>query len=182
MRKSIGIAVVLSFTAAVLLAQEKVTPLNVKTGLWQSTTTITVSGGLGISPEMEAQLTPEQRAQMQAAMSRSSSGQPHTISDKGCLTQEDLTRDPFKAGKNDMDMKCQENLISSTSSDADVQLSCSDSKGNTSEFKITLHAVDNQHVTGTGHGNVNMYGRTMQSEWSMKSQWVKASCPANSGN
>lgn len=178
MRTNIVIATALGLAASALLAQQKVTPLNIKTGLWQSTTTITASGSLGISPEMAAQLTPEQRARMEAAANRSSSGQPHTITDKGCIQQEDLTRDPFNAGKNDMDMKCSENLISSTSSDAEVEMSCNDSKGNTGDFHITFHATDNEHVTGTGHGNINMYGHAMKSDWNMQSQWVQASCPA----
>lgn len=180
MKRLIAFAAFCTIAVSMLAAQEKITPLNVKTGLWQSTTTITVSGSMGIPPEMEARLTPEQRARMEASMKQSGTGQPHTTTNKGCLKQEDLSTDPFHAGKNDADMKCHENLIRSTSSDADVELSCSDPRGNTTDFHITFHALDQEHVTGTGHGNVNMFGHTMKSDWKMQSQWMQASCPAHS--
>ena len=179
MKINIVVAIAFGMAATALLAQEKVTPLNVKTGQWQSTTSIAVSGSLGIPPEMEAKLTPEQRARMQAAMDRSGSGQTHTTSDKSCLKQEDLTRDPFNAGKNDEGMKCRENLVRSTSSDADVELTCTDPRGDTSEFRITFHAIDQEHVTGTGHGNGKRYGHTSKSDWKMQSKLVQASCPAH---
>ena len=182
MKKLIGVAAFCFCAVPMLGAQQKITPINVKTGLWQSTTTITVSGSLGIPPEMEARLTPEQRARMEAAMKHSDTGQPRTTTNKGCITEEDLSRDPFHAGKNDADMKCRENLIRSTSSDADVELNCSDPGGNTAEFHITFHALDQEHVTGTGHGNVNMSGHTMKSDWKMQSQWVQASCPAHAAD
>lgn len=182
MRTQIVVAVALGIAAPALMAQEKITPLNVKTGLWQSTTTIAVSGSMGIPPEMEAKLTPEQRARMEAAMKQSGTGQPHTTTNKGCIKQEDLTRDPFAPGKNDAEMKCHENLIRSTSSDADVDVNCTDPRGNTSQFHVTFHAIDQEHVTGTGHGNISMYGHTMKSDWKMQSQWVQASCPANAAD
>src|SRR6185312_17371693 len=88
MRTQIVLAVALGIEAPALMAQEKITPLNVKTGLWQSTTTIAISGSMGIPPEMEAKLTPEQRARMEAAMKQSGTGQPHTTTNKGCIKQE----------------------------------------------------------------------------------------------
>lgn len=179
MKTHMVIAVAVCLAAPALFAQEKITPLNVKTGLWQSTTTIAVTGSMGIPPEMEAKLTPEQRARMEAAQKQSGTGQPHTTTHKGCIKEEDLTRDPFAPGKNDAEMKCSENLIRSTSSDADVDVTCKDPRGNTSEFHVTFHAIDREHVTGTGHGNISMYGHTMKSDWKMQSQWVQASCPAN---
>ena len=182
MKTQMLVAVALGIAARALIAQQKITPLNVKTGLWQSSTTIAISGSLGIPPEMEAKLTPEQRARMEAAMKQSGSGQPRTITDKNCLKEEDLTRDPFAPGKNDSDMKCKEHLIRSTSSDADVDVTCTDPRGNTSEFHVTFHAIDQEHVTGTGQGNVNMYGHTMKSDWKMQSQWVQASCPAKAAD
>lgn len=180
MKTHIVVAVALAMAAPVLVAQDKITPLNVKTGQWQSTTTIAVTGTMGIPPELEAKLTPEQRARMEAAQKQSGTGQPHTTTNKGCLKEEDLTRNPFDPGKDHGDMKCTEHLIRSTSSDADVDVSCTDPRGNTSEFHVTFHALDREHVVGTGHGNVSMYGHTMKSDWKMQSQWLQASCPANS--
>lgn len=178
MKTCMVMAIVAGMAAPALLAQEKITPLDVKTGLWQSTGTLSLKGSLGIPPEMAAKLTPEQQARMQAAMKASGSAPPRTISSKGCLKQEDLTRDPFAPAKGDTGMTCHENLIRSTSSDADVQIACSDSSGSSGTYHMTFHAVDREHVTGTGNGSVTMMGHTLQSEWSMHSQWIQANCPA----
>jgi Protein of unknown function (DUF3617) len=177
MRNLIVVTAICGVAATALLAQSKITPLKVKTGLWQSTTNIKVSGMPGIPPEMAAKLTPEQRARMEASMSQSAMAQPRTETHKGCLTQEDLTKDPFTPGKNDEGMKCKENLIRSTASDAEVALSCADDRGNSSDFHIAFHAVDQEHVTGTGQGDVNMFGHTMKSDWKFQSHWLQASCP-----
>ena len=50
MKTNIVVAIAFAIAVPALLAQEKVTPLNVKTGQWQSTTTIAVSGSIGYSP------------------------------------------------------------------------------------------------------------------------------------
>lgn len=180
MKTCMVMAIVAAMAASALLAQEKITPLDVKTGLWQSTATISVKGSLGIPPEMAAKLTPEQQARMEAAMKSSGSEPARTISNKGCLKEEDLTRDPFAPAKGDAGMTCHENLIRSTSSDADVEMACSDSTGDSGAYRITFHAVDQEHVTGTGSGSMTIMGHTMKSDWTMHSQWIQASCPARS--
>ncbi|HTE88846.1 MAG TPA: hypothetical protein VK639_07845 [Terriglobales bacterium] len=53
-------------------AADKLQPLNVKTGLWETTTTRITSGEIPIPAEMLARLTPEQRAKMEARMKANS--------------------------------------------------------------------------------------------------------------
>ena len=167
----------LGIVATALLAQSKITPMNIKTGLWESTNTVTISGALGIPPDMAAKLTPEQRARVEAAMSQSALAKPQTTTHKGCLKQEDLTKDPF-ANKNMENMKCHENLLRSTGSDAEVDVSCEGPDG-AFKYHMMLHATDQQHVTGTGHGTASMGGRTMTSDVKFESKWIQATCPAN---
>ena len=53
MRKAITAGVICVWAAVVLLAADKVQPLNVKTGLWQMTQTITWTG---LPPQMAAMM------------------------------------------------------------------------------------------------------------------------------
>jgi len=163
--------------AAAALAQNKITPMNVKTGLWESTQTVTISGALGIPPDMAAKLTPEQRARFEAAMSQSALAKPRTVTHKGCLKQEDLTKDPF-ANKDMENMKCHEDLLRSTGSEAEVDVSCTGPDGSF-QYHMTLHAADQQHVSGTGHGTATMGGRSMNSDVKFESKWIQAICPAD---
>src|SRR5690348_14518665 len=68
----------------------KLQPMNVKPGLWETTTTITVAGEMPIPAEVLNRLTPEQRARMEARMKANSSGHTNTNTHKSCVTKEDL--------------------------------------------------------------------------------------------
>ena len=68
MRRIVAWTLALVFTSA-LMAGGKV-KLNVKTGLWQTTITNTVTGSMGLPPEIAARLTPAQRARFEAAQKK----------------------------------------------------------------------------------------------------------------
>jgi Protein of unknown function (DUF3617) len=174
MRKIIPLGI-LCLWASGLWAGGKVKPLNVKTGLWQTTSTTTVTGSMGIPPEMAAKLTPAQRAGFEAAMKKQASGVPRTRTYKSCLTEKNLTEDPF-ADKNDK-FKCQETVIQSTGTELEVREACTDSRSK-SDVHLVLHASSSEHVTGSGNVVVTMGGHTMHSVKKMDSKWVGASCPA----
>ncbi|MGH9728942.1 MAG: DUF3617 family protein [Candidatus Acidiferrales bacterium] len=156
-------------------------PMDVKLGLWQSTTTITVSGGLGLPPEVAAKLTPEQRARYEAAMQNQAGGHTSTLTKKSCLTQEDLATDPFgNENANDENIHCHGTLLKSTSTDAVLQETCSGEASMTYTMKI--HAADQEHATGTGTGSATMGGRTMNSSVKFDSKWLGATCSAKDEN
>jgi hypothetical protein len=173
--KLIGLGVAVSLGAAVLLAQSKFTPMDVKTGLWQSTSTLKMSGSLGIPPDMASKMTPEQRARYEAAMTQYAN-QDQTNTSKSCVTKEDLSEDPF-AQKDAGSTNCKEKLIRSTSSDAEIQQSCTGEDGSGSDIHMTLHAQDREHVNGKGQVVMTMGGRTMKSDMTFQSKWLQESCP-----
>jgi hypothetical protein len=175
MRKSLFFGAVCLW-ATVLMAGGKITPLNVKTGLWQNTATTTVTGGLGIPPEMMSRLTPEQRARYEAAMKSHANGTPRTRTYKSCLTQKQLNEDPF-ADPNRKEMKCQQTVIKSTGSDLEVREQCGEGTSN-GDVHIKFHAIDSEHVVGSGETTATMGGRTMHSTMKMEFKWVGATCPA----
>jgi len=161
-----------------LLAAADKTPLNAKTGLWQVTVNHTTSGQIGIPPDVAAKLTPEQRAQVEAAMkNRSGAGGSKPATYDKCITKEDLTKDPFSNDK----QNCSEKVIKSTSSDLEVQETCANPQGK-SDAHINLHVVDSEHVKGTGHVVSLIGGRTMNVDLNFDSKWKSASCPAGSKN
>jgi hypothetical protein len=175
MRKSLIFGVVCLW-ATVLMAGGKITPLNVKTGLWQNTATTTITGGLGIPPEMMSRLTPEQRARYEAAMKHEANGTPRTRTTKSCLTQKKLNEDPFSDRKR-ADMKCKETVINSTSSDLDIREQCEEESSN-SDIHMKIHAIDSEHVVGNSEVTATMGGRTMHSTMKLDFKWVGATCPA----
>lgn len=156
----------------------KITPINVKTGLWQSTSTITIVGSLGLPPEALATMTSEQKAKYDAAMQAQSGGRNRTFTHKGCLTQKDLTTDPFaQKDSSDENIHCHGTLLTSTSTDVVLQETCSGEASVTYTMKI--HAIDQEHATGTGTGTTTMGGKTMNSNFTFNSTWIGATCPAD---
>ncbi len=152
--------------------------LNAKTGLWQTTSTNTVTGSMGIPPEMAAKLTPEQRARFEAAMKKQANGVPRKLTYKDCLTEKNLSEDPFTDRAPGDKMKCQETVIKSTSTDLEVREVCTDGSSK-SDTHLSFHADSPKHVTGSGNTTAVVGGHTMHSVIKMDSRWIAASCPAN---
>ena len=157
-------------------AKVKMIPINVKTGLWQSTSTVTITGALGMPPEILAKLTPEQRARYEAAMQSQAAGHTRTSTHTGCITEKDLASDPFEQKDSDGRLQCHETVLRSTSSEVEVEESCT---GEASmNFRMKIHAVDREHAVGTGQGTATMGGHTMKSNIKFESKWLGATCPA----
>jgi hypothetical protein len=163
------------FTSA-LMAGGKI-KLNVKTGLWQTTITNTVTGSMGLPPEMAAKMTPAQRARYEAAVKKQGSGTPRTVTHKDCLTPEKLAEDPFTDKPHGDDVKCEETVIKSTSTDLEVQEHCTYGSSK-SDVHLAFHADGSEHVTGSGTTKATMGGREMNSTMKMDSKWISAACPA----
>ena len=80
--KKVAIAVMLFSSAA--WAQAKFQPLNVKTGLWESTSTSTTVGQMPVPADLLAKLSPEQRAKFEARMKANSAPKTRTFTKKNC--------------------------------------------------------------------------------------------------
>jgi hypothetical protein len=154
-------AICVAFAAVVLLAQsnEQITPLNMKTGGWQTTMTGKYSG---IPPQMAAAMNP-------------------TMTYKNCVKPADLSGHTWAR---DVVGKCSSvTVLKSTSTDADIEASnCQVGGGMTAEGRGTFHLADSEHLTGkldiTFSGN-NPFGGNgplhMHAEYT--SQWAAATCP-----
>lgn len=105
------------FCAAILAAQT--TPLNVRPGEWEVTTTNETSGQLPIPQDMLDKMTPEQRAKMEAMMkARGMQGAKTTVS-KLCVKKEDLDK-PFARDN----QSCKQTILTSSAIKQESHMEC----------------------------------------------------------
>ena len=145
-------------------------PLNVRTGLWENTLTTTMGGDSMIPANLLSRMSPERRAKMEAAMRERASANGHTTTYQSCVTADELKKTPFADKQN-----CTEKLLSSTSTDAQIQFACTmeDIKANGT---LQIHATSTTAVQGTGSGTATGNGQTMNISSTMTGRWVNADC------
>ncbi|MGH9360170.1 MAG: DUF3617 domain-containing protein [Terriglobia bacterium] len=176
MRKAI-FSIAVGLGAAVLLAAGGITPLHVKTGLWETSMTSSASGQLALPPEAVARLTPEQRTKLEAAMGAMASHAPKADTSQHCVTQEELTKDPFTDKGQNRKWKCDETVIKSTGSELALHEVCGEGTSKW-DAHISMQAVDSEHTKGAVLADITMGGRTMHQNMNFTSKWIGASCPA----
>src|ERR687888_2736858 len=95
---------------------------DVKTGLWEITSTGTTTGMPPIPAEALARMTPDQRAKMEAAMQAaiSQNNQPHVS--KSCITERQLEKAPNFAEQHDK--SCAQTVINRTASLIETRVEC----------------------------------------------------------
>jgi Protein of unknown function (DUF3617) len=143
-------------------------PLDVKLGLWETTSQTNVAGQLPISPEQMANLTPEQRARIEQAM-KATSGKP--ITSKSCLTKDKLER----GFAFDNHKECTHNLLTSTAHNIEVQMTCTAKQGKMN-LLVKAEALSSTNVKGATHMTMEGGGRTMTSDGSFTSKWISSDC------
>ena len=148
-------------------------PMDVKTGLWESTVTNQMSGQLPIPPEALARLTPEQRAQLEQAMKARESRGPKTTTNKSCITKDQLNK-PITFDQ-DKKNNCTSTLLHSSSSEQDVRMECSES-GVQANVMLHIQAVNSENVKGTVQLTANGGGNKMNSQSSFSAKWVSSDC------
>jgi Protein of unknown function (DUF3617) len=148
--------------------------LKLRPGLWEMTSQGENSGALPIPAEVLANLPPDRRAKMEAALaaSRARAAKPHVS--RQCITAESLQRGIDLDEKRGND--CQEKVVSSSSSEMDVQIECKGPR---------LASSGNWHFTATGverlTGTINMkVSDGAQNNMTMRrvieGKWLAADC------
>jgi len=162
------VAILLVSSAA--LAQDKLQPLNVRTGLWESTVTSTRSGQVPVPAELLARLSPEQRAKFEARMKANSAPKATTITKKDCETKEKLAKQPFNDQK-----ECKQTVLTSTSTKAEIKVSCDfgDIKANGT---MRVEALSPESVKGSGQMTSSGGGQSMSMNTSFSAKWLGPSC------
>jgi hypothetical protein len=166
--KTILIAI-LTLTSVAVWAEDKVQPLNVKTGLWETTTTLTTSGEMPIPAEFLAKMTPAQRAKMDERMKANAASKTRTNTHKSCETKEKLEKAPFS------NHECAQSVLTSSESKAELKVACDygDVKGTGT---IIVEALSPESVKGSGQITASGGGHTINSNSTFTSKWIGSSC------
>lgn len=157
------IAIALLISSTVVYAD----PLDVKTGLWETTTTTEMSG---MPPIDTSNMTPEQKSRFEAAMKARQAQGPRTRVHKSCMTKENLEREPFQ--ENDKE-SCTHTVISSTRSHWEAKLLCTKPR-RVGEFKV--EALSREHIKSTVQMNASDDKRAMAFHVSMDGKWIGSNC------
>ena len=159
MRKAISVAVIALGVLMVLAAQGKIQPLNVKTGLWQISETVTWTG-----------LPPQFGENMK-------NGATHSY--KSCVKPKNLSSNPWAEGS---DSKCNWTVVNSTGTDMEVRgTGCDAGKefAMVAELHGTIHVVDSENGTGSFSITLTGNGQTIHGHAAYTGKWVAATCSAD---
>lgn len=170
MRTKLFLALIV-FSLPVLWAADKITPLNVKEGLWEVTVTHSMSGMPAmpaIPPETLAKMPPEQRARIEAMMK----GGASTDVRKDCVTKEKLDK---QTAFSDNRKECTRTVVNSTGSKLEVKLHCED-KQTSSDGTLLLEALGSDNVKGSMHFVTNSNSRTMNMDFTFSSRYLGPAC------
>ncbi|MGB8013471.1 MAG: DUF3617 domain-containing protein [Terriglobales bacterium] len=163
--------VLIVFSSLTLWAADDFKPLNAKEGLWEVTTTHSMTGmpaTPNIPPDALAKMPPEQRARIEAMMK----GGPSTDVRKECITKEKLEKHSAFAPKRG---DCTYNVVSSTGSRLEVKLHCQD-KQTSIDGTVVQEVVGSDGVKGTAHMVSNSEGHTMNVDISFSSKYLGPAC------
>lgn len=159
------------FSFPVLWAADKITPLNVKEGLWEVTVTHSMSGMPAmpaIPPETLAKMPPEQRARIEAMMK----GGASTDVRKDCVTKEKLDK---QTAFSDNRKECTRTVVNSTGSKLEIKLHCED-KQTSGDGTLLVEALGSDNVKGSMHFVTNSNSRTMNMDFTFSSKYLGPAC------
>ncbi len=165
MRKGIALGVTALMASLAFATEQKLEPLNLKTGLWQSTTKWKYTG------------LPPQMAQIAEA------AKP-TRPAKLCLKPEDLN--PDKWTTKGLGLNCSSiTVLKSTGTDLEVGAKgCDAGNGMTADGHGEFHVLDSEHVTGsidatfTGNMPFPTNGSAVHMHIDYTHKWLGGTCPA----
>lgn len=168
--RSVCTALAIVGATAFAFAQGAPTPaLNAKLGLWELTMTVNMGGA---PPAYDSsKMTPEQKAQMDAAMA-GFMAKPQTSTKQRCFTKDALKEDlfPTNAGQT-----CKDKFVTNSSTVLDVSRACTGNQ--TEQQTIHVETTAGTAMTGKIHQTTSMAdGKTQVVDVTMTGKWVKADC------
>ncbi len=143
--------------------------MDVKTGLWEVTSTTQMGGML---PVDTSKMTPQMRANIEAAMRAEQAKGAVPDTTRTCITPEKLEK-PFE-GLNEKEMMCKRTTISSSSTSQDIKIECTGKGKMSGEMKFT--AQSRESVKGTIKMSASDAGNTMTVNSNMSAKWLGPSC------
>jgi hypothetical protein len=142
--------------------------LNVKTGLWETTTVTNIDGSI-LPKELLDRLPPDKRAQIEQAMAAQGGTKAEPKITQTCLTQEELDKGVFAPP----DSNCKSTVISSTPNHQEVSVQCS-REGRVVNGHMVVDAPSSESIKGKMELKV-ADGKVIAD---FSGKWLGASCPA----
>jgi hypothetical protein len=159
-----------------IAAQADTIKLNVRSGLWEMTTTGDVSGAPPVPPELLARLPPDRRARMEAAMGAAMSRAKKSHTATHCVTEKDLQRG-FEPEKVRGAAQCHQTVVSNSGNAMDVREECSGSEKVSGHFHF--EAVSPEAMNGSIQISVSRGSQTMTIHRVLHAKWLSADCSAS---
>jgi Protein of unknown function (DUF3617) len=159
------------------------TPMDIKTGEWEYTVTVQMTGlpqqsakqMPSIPPEQLAKLPPDQRAKVEAMLKQAgdmSSGKPTTTTNKNCVKKEDLAKlNP----SGNTDQSCKMTVLSSSRSKQEIKMDC-DSSGNKTTSTMTIESSGSESTKFSLVSSGTQNGRPMNMTVNGTGKWLSATC------
>ena len=168
MRTNFILVVIVVFSLTVFAA-DKITPLNVKEGLWEMTVTHSMTGMPAIPPDALAKMPPEQRARMEAMMK----GGATTDVRKECITKEKLEK---QSAFSDDRKECTRTVLNSTSSKLEMKIHCKGEEQGSMDGTLLVEAIGSDNVKGKMQAVTNANGKTMNMNFTFSSRYLGPAC------
>ena len=172
--KSLFLALIVFSSSLTLWAADAITRLNLKEGLWEMTSTHSMTGMPPIPADALAKMTPEQRTRMEAAMKQSGAGMPKTDVRKHCITKEKLEKQSaFDENRKD----CTRTIVSSTGSKLEMKIHCEGKEQQMSmDGAFVVEVVSSDSAKGSMHTVSSGNGRTMNMDFTFSSKYLGPGC------
>jgi hypothetical protein len=143
--------------------------LDIRTGSWEITATTQMSG-MPLSDEMLGEMTPQQRAEVQAAMREEAAKGPQTEVTRECITTEDVER-PFQSASGE---ECTQTIVRTTRTTQEARLVCTgEHKG---EGLLRVNAPNPETMTATLDLRAGEGPNAFTIKARMKGRWLSAQC------
>jgi hypothetical protein len=170
----IGAGVALAGAALLVVQAGEMPHINVKLGLWEVHMVPQMSGDYSVMAQDQlANLPPEQRARMQAAMQAlmTSMNKPRDM--KECMTAEKL-QSGFSSANQDK-ANCKSTVVTNSRSDFESKEVCASAEG---AINSVTHftAVSSDHVVGKVQMQIMRGGKMMNQNTTMEGKWLGADC------
>ena len=147
--------------------------LNLKPGLWEMTWSGQTSGAPPIPPDVLAQMPPERRAKLEAAMAANANRTSAPHANKQYITEKGLQRG-LNVEENKTESSCQRTVVSNTASFMDMRQDCSGRQKTSGTFHF--EAASPETMTGTINMTITDGVRTMTVKRVVNGKWLAADC------
>lgn len=164
-RNAVSIAILLALPLSV-----QAEPLNVKTGLWETTWTTETRGLPPLPKDLLDKLSPEQRKKMEADLRAEQAKGPDTETDRECITKKDLER-PFEPSNT---KECKHTTVVATRTAQEIRIACTGGLPGSGTFKVT--AANPQTLSGSMDLKLGEEPQAMTIKGQFKARWLGEDC------